>query len=166
MKQCFRFFNFGTLFLENDLEVFRRLKHDDENLSLWNMKKMGTKLENRKHCFIRYLVIASFEVNFESYAWTTTEPFEIIAKMTSSEINIRAKRVGVVMTTSCWKGSRQDKLSIAFWILPPRHLEFVLRSFEIHIPSQVSILNILCQLTLRPLKSIGIIMLSPMVPVA
>ena len=45
-----------------------------------NYEKMRTKLENRKHCFIRYLVIASFEVNFESYAWTTTEPFEIIAK--------------------------------------------------------------------------------------
>ena len=48
------------------------------------------------------------------------------------------------MTASCLKGSRQDKLSIAFWILAPWLLEFVLQSFEILIPSQVSILNAVC----------------------
>ena len=63
----------------------------------------------------------AWEVHQARYFWILPRMHERarsllnrMKKLTSSEINIRAKSVDVVMTASCWKGSRQNKLCISF----------------------------------------------------
>ena len=79
-EAMFSIFQFWHPFSGKWLGSFQEVKTWWWKSKFIKYEKMGTKLENRKHCFIRYLVIVSFEVNFESYAWTTTEPFDINAK--------------------------------------------------------------------------------------
>ena len=58
------------------LRSFQEVKTWGWKSKFMNYENMGPKLKNRKEGFIRYLVIVSFEVNFESLAWTSSEPFD------------------------------------------------------------------------------------------
>ena len=71
-EAMFSIFQFWPHFSGKWLRSFQEVKKWWWKSKFMNYDNMGTKLKNRKHCFIRYLVIESFEVNFESYAYTYT----------------------------------------------------------------------------------------------
>ena len=67
-EAMFSIFQFCPHFL-----IFQKLRFSSSCFNLLKTSKSFSrkrvpKLKNRKHCFIRYLVIVSLEVNFESYA--------------------------------------------------------------------------------------------------
>ena len=67
-EAMFSIFQFCPHFL-----IFHKLRFSSSCFNLLKTSKSFSrkrvpKLKNRKHCFIRYLVIVSLEVNFESYA--------------------------------------------------------------------------------------------------